>query len=145
MAEILLHDNDVEGFDMKNEKVEFALDMNKIWYESGNGWIPFKHYTFFTKLTWNRNDKVVVGFDVKAALSEFPLTWRLLWMDLTWKRKWLNFRYHDNVVDGFDMKNENCWILVRHDNHFLFVNLTRKQIFWWSWWESGRTSPLKIC
>ena len=30
MAEILLHDNDVEGFDMKNEKVEFALDMNKI-------------------------------------------------------------------------------------------------------------------
>ena len=30
MAEISLHDNVVDGFDMKNEKVEFALDMNKI-------------------------------------------------------------------------------------------------------------------
>ena len=71
----------------------------------------------------------MVGFDAKAALSEFPLTWWPLWMDLPWKRKWLHFRYHDNVVDGFDMKNENSWILVRHDNHFLLVIWHEKIFF----------------
>ena len=43
---------------------------------------------------------------MKTEMAKFPLNMTNVFDEADMKRKWLDFRQHDNIVVGFDMKTE---------------------------------------